>query len=471
MVVTLLDGRYSTEEEFTFDYDPPMIASVTPPNGVTLGRYEVLIAGINFGTGAASPDMTPPVADWTHRRLRYAQKRAGVKDSWGIAWNNSGVGDKQWVPSVEEEEADKLAGAMKNDSNVTSGLYAAAEAAARGDVAAASQSVAEASENAVEKLKHNLKGEALAAAMAVADIVKTSVHALSNVSKTMESGSFSGSALKKVIGESVAAATGKQYNGQNGDAARMEKVSKSKTPEDADAASNYDWKKDRTLVGERMHRDGTTTKLVGPAVFVELAEKSGSNMGTFVSKLPALYSFIDVAENILNAAKARNSNGPAVLDFGEAEEDYGEANHKNANEAEAILPMHNSTNISVDAQGEIFEVDESSKRDCFFTTGCTRAWTPSKHNEIWEQKATVMSIEGLKIGKKYKVEITGTFITDDSRKAYGAECPSVTGVGDAREVKCPTFFTPRDHLPKNKLYLLGKINPTEEPKTHCQDDF
>ena len=191
VVVTLLDGRYSTEEEFTFDYDPPMIASVTPPNGVTLGRYEVLIAGINFGTGAASPDMTPPVADWTHRRLRYAQKRAGVKDSWGIAWNNSGVGDKQWVPSVEEEEADKLAGAMKNDSNVTSGLYAAAEAAARGDVAAASQSVAEASENAVEKLKHNLKGEALAAAMAVADIVKTSVHALSNVSKTMESGSFS----------------------------------------------------------------------------------------------------------------------------------------------------------------------------------------------------------------------------------------------------------------------------------------
>ena len=126
------------------------------------------------------------------------------------------------------------------------------------------------------------------------------------------------------------------------------------------------------------------------------------------------------------------------------------------NEAEPILSMHNSTNISVDAQGEIFEVDESSKRDCFFTTGCTRAWTPSKHNEIWEQKATVMSIEGLKIGKKYKVEITGTFITDDSRKAYGAECPSVTGVGDAREVKCPTFFTPRDHLPKNKLYLLGK---------------
>ena len=279
VVVTLLDGRYSTEEEFTFDYDPPMIASVTPPNGVTLGRYEVLIAGINFGTGAASPDLTPPVADWTHRRLKYAQKRAGVKDSWGIAWNNSGVGDKHWMPSVEEEEADKLAGAMKNDTNVTSGLYAAAEAAARGDVAAASKSVAEASENAVEKLKHNLKGEALAAAMAVADIVKSSVNALSNVSKTMESGSFSGSALKRVIGESVAAATGKQYDGQNGDAARMEKVSKSKTPEDVDAASHYDWKNDRTLVGERIHQDGTKTKLVGPAMFVELAEKSGLRHG------------------------------------------------------------------------------------------------------------------------------------------------------------------------------------------------
>ena len=60
-----------------------------------------------------------------------------------------------------------------------------------------------------------------------------------------------------------------------------------------------------SLVGERMHKDGTTSKLVGPAVFAELAENSGSNMGTFASKLPALYSFIDVAENILNAAKAR----------------------------------------------------------------------------------------------------------------------------------------------------------------------
>ena len=42
-----------------------------------------------------------------------------------------------------------------------------------------------------------------------------------------------------------------------------------------------------------MHKDGTTSKLVGPAVFVELAENSV--MGTFVSKLPDLYSFIDVA--------------------------------------------------------------------------------------------------------------------------------------------------------------------------------
>ena len=104
-------------------------------------------------------------------------------------------------------------------------------------------------------------------------------------------------------------------------------------------------------------------------------------MGTFVSKLPALYSFIDVADNILNAAKARNSNGPAVLDFGGQQETYGETNQE-----ETKTPMHNSTNVNVDAKGEIFEVDESSKRDCLFTTGCTRAWTRPKIMKFGNRK-------------------------------------------------------------------------------------
>ena len=62
-----------------------------------------------------------------------------------------------------------------------------------------------------------------------------------------------------------------------------------------------------------------------------------------------------------------------------------------------------------------------------------------------------MAIEGLKIGMRYKVEVRGMFIADNTAKSYGAECPSITGVGDAHEINCPTYskrsFTKRQIVP------------------------
>jgi hypothetical protein len=106
VVVTTLDGRYSTAEEHTVSYHPPMVASISPNHGVDLGKFEIVIKGINFGSGAASPDLTPRVPDWSHRRLMYARKRRGRTDSWGPAWNASGLG---WLSetAVEENEAKK----------------------------------------------------------------------------------------------------------------------------------------------------------------------------------------------------------------------------------------------------------------------------------------------------------------------------------------------------------------------------
>ena len=73
--------------------------------------------------------------------------------------------------------------------------------------------------------------------------------------------------------------------------------------------------------------------------------------------------------------------------------------------AEPILSMHNSTNVSVDAQGETFEVDESSR-----IASSQLAVVVDPIEAYLEQKATVMSIEGLKIGKRRKVKLRGLLL-------------------------------------------------------------
>ena len=421
VVVTTLDGRYTTEEELTISDDPPVIASISPDHGATLGNYEITITGINFGTGAISPDLTPQQADWAHRRLEYAQMRAGIKDSFGEEWNATGFGNRQWEPPVEETQAKEISESMSNDTAVKSTMFAAAEAAARGDIAGASAQVVKASEVAIEKLKLNLPKSSLAAALAVQNIVKASTAALSNVQNVLQNSSgFSGSDIKRAIAASVANATGEPSLGVGAiDQANAEKLVQGSQE---DSQRNV-VKSSGTVVEQNGFTSNSHESIPSDVpLFVELGSEDHSILRR---NLAGIYSFIDMAHAILNS------------NLTEARDDA--KNH--------MFSMFNT-----------FKNEENKvarQTECIFTKGCVRTWEASASDEM-NHISSVLSMDGLKIGHKYRISISGMFRSDRTEKAHSAECPRVEGFGAPRSIRCPTFYTPVSSLPNGLKQLEGK---------------
>ena len=88
-VVVASGHRYSRQIDFVINYDPPVIASITPKHGPTTGGYAVSIRGANFGTGAYAPVLTFRPDAWLIDVLGRASATYTTdrNPSWG-AWAN-----------------------------------------------------------------------------------------------------------------------------------------------------------------------------------------------------------------------------------------------------------------------------------------------------------------------------------------------------------------------------------------------
>jgi hypothetical protein len=326
-----------------------------------------------------------------------------------------------------------MSDAMNNDTAVKGAMYEAAEAAARGDVAAASAGVAKASTDAIEKMKSNLHGEALAAAIAIGNIVKTSAASLKNVTETVQGGvGFTGPALKAAIGKSLANATGIPFV-EEPRATVVDRTAGGKFRDDLTASTQG---KDGNV---EMRKKPFTAETVKTSMFIESASGLGSHLG---QKVNQLYSFIDVAHKILSFAHAQSSNpgggmmgmlGDSGLDFSSPEEPVQPEELKN--QPVAVPPAGKS-------------------KACLLGKGCIETWTAESTDEF-TKPARILSFEGLEVGTKYKVVIKGMFEADASKKSHGAVCPYVEGFGEQHAVTCPSFFTPIGNLPSNKRSLAG----------------